>query len=177
VDTFFAMIIGWAINSAIILLAATAFFNNEITVTELSQAESILQPLLGNNASVVFAVALLFAGIASTITSAMAGGSIFAGLFGEPYDIKDTHSKLGVLVSLILALLVIFLITDPYKGLIISQMLLSMQLPFTIFIQVYLTSSKKVMGKYVNKTFTKGILFIIAGIVTLLNIMLLVSFF
>jgi manganese transport protein len=176
-DTLFSMMIGWAINSAIILLAASAFFSNHIPVTELNQAVSILKPLLGNNAAVVFGVALLFAGIASTITSGMAGGSIFAGLFGEPYDIRDSHSRLGVLISLLIALLIIFIISNPYKGLIISQMVLSIQLPFTIFLQIFLTSSKKVMGKYVNKTSTKVILLIVGLIVALLNIKLLISFF
>ena len=107
----------------------------------------------------------------------MAGGSIFAGLFGEPYDINDSHSRLGVLISLVLALVIIFLISNPYQGLIISQMVLSIQLPFTIFLQIYLTSSKKVMGKYVNATSTKAMLLIVGGIVVFLNIKLLFSFF
>jgi len=176
-DTLFSMVIGWAINSAIILLAATAFFTNNIHVSELQQAEGILKPLLGNNAAVIFGVALLFAGIASTITSGMAGGSIFAGLFGEPYDIRDSHSRLGVLISLVIALLIIFLINNPYQGLIISQMALSIQLPFTIFLQIYLTSSKKVMGKYVNTTSTKAVLLTVGAIVAYLNVRLLISFF
>ncbi len=177
VDTFLAMIVGWAINSAIILLAATSFFANKVEVTELQQAESILRPLLGNSASVIFAIALLFAGVASTITSGMAGGSIFAGIYGEPYDIKDSHSKLGVMVSLVLALLIIFVISNPYQGLIISQMVLSIQLPFTIGLQIYLTSSKKVMGKYVNEPFTKFLLLFIGAIVAFLNVKLLLSLF
>lgn len=176
-DTLFSMIIGWAINSAIILLAATTFFANRVPVDELQQAESILRPLLGNNAAAVFAVALLFAGIASSITSGMAGGSIFAGLFGEPYDIRDSHSRLGVLISLVLALLIILVISNPYQGLILSQMILSIQLPVTIFIQVYLTSSKKVMGKYVNKPATMAMLLLVGGIVVFLNLKLLVSVF
>ncbi len=174
-DTLFSMIVGWAINSAIILLAATAFFKNGIPVSELQQAEKILHPLLGNNAAVIFAIALLCAGVASTITSGMAGGSIFAGLFSEPYDIKDNHSRLGVVISLSLALCIIFFIGDPYKGLIISQMILSIQLPVTIFLQIYLTSSKKVMGKYVNKKRTMAILLLVGAIVVFLNIWLLIS--
>jgi len=177
VDTFLAMIIGWAINSAIILLAASTFFARQIPVNELQQAESILRPLLGSHASIIFAIALLFAGIASSITSGMAGGSIFAGLFGEPYDIRDNHSRLGVLISLVVALLIIFLIRNPYSGLIISQMILSIQLPFTIFMQIYLTSSKKVMGKYANKPFSAALLLFIGGIVVWLNLRLLISFF
>lgn len=176
-DTLFSMIVGWAINSAMIILAATTFFNNNIKVDELQQAESLLRPLLGNNASVVFALALLFSGVASSITSAMAGGSIVSGISGEPYDIKDNHTKWGVLISLVGALIIIFFIGDPFKGLILSQVFLSIQLPFTIAIQVYLTSSKKVMGKYANGNFLKIILLIIAAFVTYLNLRLLFSLF
>lgn len=174
-DTLFSMIIGWAINSAMILLAAATFFTNNQKVDELQQAEKLLVPLLGTNASVVFAVALLFAGVASSITSGMAGGSIVSGMYKEPYDVKDNHSRIGVIVSLIGALIIIFFISNPFKGLILSQVFLSIQLPFTVAIQIYLTSSKKVMGKYANSRFLIGLLSVIAGIVTFLNIKLLID--
>jgi manganese transport protein len=176
-DTIMSMLIGWAINSAMIILAAATFFKTRTPVTELEQANLLLAPLLGSHAAIVFAVALLFAGVASTITSGMAGGTIFAGMFKEPYDIKDNHSRLGVGLSLVVALIIIFLIGNPFKGLIISQMCLSIQLPFTIFLQVYLTSSPKVMGKYSNSKLSKIVLYGIGGIVTLLNIFLFISFF
>lgn len=174
-DTLFSMIIGWAINSAMILLAAATFFTNGQEVNELQQAEKLLEPLLGANASVVFAVALLFAGVASSITSGMAGGSIVSGMYKEPYDVKDNHSKIGVIVSLVGALVIIFFIGNPFKGLILSQVFLSIQLPFTIAIQIYLTSSKKVMGKYANSRFLIALLLVIAAIVTFLNIKLLID--
>ncbi|MFH0865247.1 MAG: Nramp family divalent metal transporter [Bacteroidota bacterium] len=176
-DTLFSMIIGWAINSAMILVAASVFYSNHIKVTELQQAKEMMQPLLGNAATIVFAVALLFAGVASSVTAGIAGGSIFAGIYGEPFNLKDSHTKLGVGITFVFALLVVFLIGDPFKGLIISQMILSIQLPFTIFTQIYLTSSKKVMGKYVNTLRTKIVLLVIASIVTILNIGLLFSIF
>jgi len=177
VDTLVSMIIGWAINSAMIILAASTFFTTGAKVNELQQTQSMLGPLLGNNAGVVFAIALLFAGIASSITSGMAGGSIFAGLYSEPYDIKDNHSRLGIALSLIIALVLIFLIGNPFNALIISQMILSIQLPFTIFLQIYLTSSPKVMGKYVNTKSTTILMLLIGSIVTFLNILLFISFF
>ncbi len=176
-DTLFSMLIGWAINSAMILLAAATFFKSGVEVTELQQANHLLAPLLGKHAAVVFAVALLFAGVASTITSGMAAGSIFAGAYKEPYDIKDNHSRVGVIVSLIVAFVLILLISNPFQGLIISQMLLSIQLPFTIFLQVYLTSSEKVMGKYKNKPSSRLLLYGIGALVTVLNIALFISFF
>ena len=138
-DTLFSMIIGWAINSAMILLAAATFFKSGIQVEELQQAKSLLEPLLGSNAAI------------------------------------DSHSQVGVILSLGIALLLIFFIGDPFKGLIISQMVLSIQLPFTVFLQVGLTSSRKVMGDYVNSKWSTFVLYTIAVIVTVLNIMLLFS--
>jgi manganese transport protein len=175
-DTLFSMIIGWAINSAMIILAATTFFKNSMRVDELQQAERLLEPLLGTNASVIFAVALLFAGVASSITSGMAGGSIVSGMYKEPYDVTDNHSRIGIIVSLAGALVMIFFIGNPFKWLILSQVFLSIQLPFTVAVQIYLTSSKKVMGKYANSSFLIVLLSVIAGIVTFLNIKLLVDF-
>jgi manganese transport protein len=172
-DTLFSMIVGWAINSAMIILAAAVFYTGNIKVDELQQAENLLRPLLGNKASIIFAVALLFSGIASSITSAMAGGSIISGMFKEPYNIRDNHTRYGVLISLCGALLIIFFIGDPFKALILSQVFLSIQLPFTIALQIYLTSSKKVMGKYSNGKALKFSLSLTALIVTLLNLKLL----
>ena len=177
VDTIFSMLVGWAINSAMILLAAATFFVSRTPVSELQQADSLLRPLLGSHATVVFAVALLLAGIASTITSGMAAGTIFAGMFREPYDRKDPHSRFGVALSLMAAFVVIIVISDPFKGLIYSQMALSIQLPFTVFLQVRLTSSEKVMGKFRNSRSTKWLLYAIGALVTWLNVMLFVSFF
>lgn len=142
-DTLFSMIIGWAINSAMILMAA----------------------------------ATLYQGNSSSITAGMAGGTIFSGIFDHPYDIHHKDTKLGVLITMIPATLIILLIKSPFDGLIYSQMFLAVQLPITIFTQIYLTSSKKVMGKYANSKRLKIILFMIALIVTFLNICLFVTGF
>lgn len=176
-DTLLSMIIGWGINSAMILLAAATFFQTHTPVSELQQANSLLAPLLGNHAAIVFAVALLFSGIASTTTSGMAAGSIFAGMYKEPYDIKDNHSRIGVALSLLLALVIILFISNPFQGLILSQMFLSIQLPITIFTQVRLTGSEKVMGKYKNSRFLNISLYGMGALVTALNIALFISFF
>lgn len=174
-DTLLSMGVGWAINSAMILLAAATFFVNRTPVEELQQAKSLLDPLLGSHAGIVFALALLMAGISSTVTSGMAAGSIFAGMFGESYHIKDIHSKVGVLLSLGIALLIIFFIDNPFQGLIVSQIMLSVQLPFTVFLQVGLTSSKRVMGIYANSRWSTFVLYSIAVVVSALNILLLFS--
>ncbi len=175
-DTLFSMIIGWAINSSMIILAATTFFVHNVKVAELGQAQQMLIPIVGNLAALVFGVALLLSGVSSSMTAGMAGGTIFAGMFGETYDIKDRHTKIGVIGILILALIAIFFISDPFQGLIYSQMLLSIQLPITVFLQIYLTSSEKVMGKYKNSIIDRIALWAIAITLTVLNVMLFVSY-
>lgn len=174
-DTLFSMCIGWLINASIIILAAVTFHANGILVTELGQASAMLRPLLGNKASIVFGVGLVFAGFSSLITAGMGGGSIFAGLFCEPYDIKDSHTWIGVLITLIGALVIIFFIHNPFQALIVSQMLLCVQLPFTIYLQISLTSSKKIMGQYLNSHWDKILLWSSGGLITIFNVVLLLS--
>jgi len=174
-DTLFSMLIGWAINSAMILIAATTFYKLGAEVSELEQAAQMLDPLLGKAAATVFAIALLFSGLASSVTAGMAGGSIFAGGFGEAYDISRGRTRQGVLITLCVAALLIFFISDPFKGLVYSQILLSIQLPWTIFLQIRLTSSAVVMGKHVNHPRTAVVLWGIGAIVTGLNVMLLME--
>lgn len=176
-DTLVSMIIGWAINSAMILMAAATFYKAGFQVTELSQAADMLKPLVGSGASLLFAFALLLAGISSSVTAGMAGGTIVAGMFKEPYDIHDRHSQLGIIGIFLASLVIIFFITDPFMGLVYSQMLLSIQLPITIFLQIYLTTSRKIMGKFANGKIDFTILLIVGLLVTALNIMLLVSSF
>ena len=174
-DTLLSMGIGWAINSAMILVAAAAFFQSGLAVTELEQAAAMLEPMLGRAAFLIFALALLFAGLSSSVTAGMAGGSIYAGGFGEAYDAGKKRTRAGILLTLVAATLIIFLVSDPFKGLIFSQMLLSIQLPWTIFLQIRLTSSSKVMGRHANKQGTAVLLWVIGAIVTALNIMLLIE--
>jgi manganese transport protein len=175
VDTLVSMIVGWAINSAMILLAAATFFQRKIPVDSLEQAEAMLRPILGPAAAVVFALALLCAGVASSTTAGMAGGSIFTGLFGRTYDIREGHTKVGLLITLLPAMIAVFFITDSFKALLLSQVLLSVQLPITILLQLSLTSSRKVMGSHANAGFERIALWAVAALVILLNLMLLRS--
>ncbi|MGV3278055.1 Nramp family divalent metal transporter [Rickettsiales bacterium LUAb2] len=175
-DTLFSMGLGWAINSAIIILAAATFYYKGIKVDDIEQTVDILKPLLGGAAAIVFALAFFFSGFASSITAGMAGGSIFAGLFNKSYNQNNLHTRVGIIITLLGAVIIIFFISDPFKGLIYSQTLLSIQLPITIFLQIYLTSSKKIMGKYKNSLFTNILLWGSGLIVSGLNILLLLSF-
>ncbi len=174
-DTLLAMLVGWAINSAMILVTASVFHASGIRVTELPSAQAALRPLLGDAAAVVFGLALVFAGLSSSITAAMAGGSIYAGIFGEPFDLSDSHSSTGVILTLSGALAVIFFLRDPFQGIIWSQIALSVQLPLTIAALIVLTSSPRVMGKFANPLSHKIFLWTSAIIVSFLNVMLLIQ--
>ncbi|HTX72465.1 MAG TPA: Nramp family divalent metal transporter [Rectinemataceae bacterium] len=176
-DTMFSMVVGWAINCAIIVLAAAAFHAAGTRVEALGDAKRLLEPLMGKAAGLVFAAALLFSGISSSITAGMAGGAIYTGVFGECYDLEDRHTKFGILLTIVGAAFIALFVRDPFWALVISQMVLSIQLPFTIFTQIALTSSRKVMGDFVNTRLTTAILFGCGLIVSALNVVLVVSAF
>ena len=177
-DTLFSMIVGWLINSAMILLAAATFFQHKIKVVSLEQAKDMLSPLMGSHGAVaasVFALALLCAGLTASVTAGMAGGSIFAGLCSRGYDIATHTSKVGVAITLGVALAAVMLVTDSYRALLLSQVLLSIQLPITIILQLYLTSSRKVMGVHANTPMGNIWLWMTAAIVIPLNIILFIK--
>ena len=174
-DTLLSMGIGWAINSAMIILAAATFYARGIQVTDLAQAAQTLAPVAGPAASIIFALALLFAGVASSVTAGMAGGTISAGLFGEPMDVRDRHTRVGVVGCFAFAVACVFLVQDAFSGLVWSQALLSLQLPLTIALQVWLTSSPRVMGRHANGRATKVLLWAMAAAVTAMNVALVVT--
>ena len=174
-DTLFSMVLGWAINSAMIIVAAATFFG-KAPVTEIEQAHNMLGPLAGSIAALVFALALLLSGLSSSVTAGLAGSTVFAAFFGEEYDIRDLHSKLGAALTLVAATAAVFLVKNPFKALILSQMVLSIQLPFTIVSQILLTSSPRVMGKHANTPRLRAVLWVVAAVVVALNLFLFAGF-
>ena len=172
-DTLFSMGVGWAINSAMVILAATTFFAHGMVVDDLAVAAATLSPILGPASSTIFAVALLFAGLSSSVTAGMAAGTITAGMFGEEYDIHDRHSSIGVAACFAGAVAACLVVPNPFEGLIWSQALLSLQLPITVFVLIRLTSSRRVMGKYANSRPLNALLVGIGVVVTILDVVLL----
>lgn len=114
-DTLFSMGVGWAINSAMVILAATTFFAHGIVVDDLAVAAATLSPILGPASSTIFAVALLFAGLSSSVTAGMAAGTITAGMFDEEYDIHDRHSSIGVAVCFVGAVAACLIVPNPLR--------------------------------------------------------------
>lgn len=174
-DTLFSMGIGWAINSAMVILAATTFFSRGVVVEDLAAAAATLSPIVGPASSVIFAVALLFAGLSSSVTAGMAAGTVTAGMFGEEYDIHDRHSSIGVALCFAGAVAACLCVEDAFAGLVWSQALLSLQLPVTVFLLIRLTSSRKVMGRYANSRPLTAMLVAIGVVVTALDAALLLG--
>lgn len=174
-DTFFSMILGWIINISMFVLSISCFYYRKIQVTELSQAHELLKPLLGDKAAIVFALGLLFSGFSSSITSGMAGGTVYSGMFGKEYDISKKETKIGVLLTIFCALGIIFLVKNVFMALVYSQVILCFQLPITIASQLYLTSNEKVMGKYKNSFLMNTSIVLIGIVITGLNIYLFLN--
>ena len=174
-DTLFSMGVGWAINSAMVVLAATTFFSRGIAIDDLAEAAATLSPILGPASSAIFAAALLFAGLSSSVTAGMAAGTISAGMFGEEYDIHDRHSSVGVALCFAGALGACLVVQDAFAGLVWSQALLSIQLPVTVFLLIGLTSSRRVMGRHANSPALRAALLATGLAVTALDVALLVG--
>ncbi len=174
-DTLFAMIMGWIVNSAMIIVAAAVFAGNNITVTSIEQASATLKPLAGPLAGFLFALALVFAGVGSSVTSSMAEVNVITGFLGKPEDPRTLLYRISVFVTAIPSFLIIILSMDTFKILIFSQVVLSIQLPFTLVPLLILCRDKKLMKGFRSRTLEFVSAVVISGIVILLNIYLLYS--
>lgn len=173
VDVLVAMGVASLVNGAMLIMSAKTFFSTGMTtVGTIQSASATLQPLLGKAAGVIFGVALLASGLSSASVGTMAGQVIMQGFIK-----KEIPIWIRRLVTMVPSMIVIFLGLDATKTLVISQVLLSFGLPFTIIPLVIFTGNKKVMGVLVNKRITTIMASIIAGVVVVLNAYLLVSLF
>ena len=170
IDTLFAMTFGWIVNSAMIIVAASVFFRNHIPVTTIEQASVTLKPLAGQFAGILFAIALVFSGISSSITVSMAEANIITGFLGKPEDPRTMLYRSALLVTAIPAVLIILFSVDTFRVLILSQVILSIQLPFTLIPLLILCSNSQVMGSFKSRTFEFAAASIISAIVIALNI-------
>ncbi len=174
-DTTIAMVLGWAVNSAMIIVAAAVFAGNGIMVDSIEQASETLTPLAGPLAGLLFAIALVFAGVGSSVTSSMAEVNVITGFLGQPEDPKTLLYRISVFITAIPSLLIILFALDTYKILIFSQVVLSVQLPFTLVPLLLLCSSAKLMGRFKSGRAEFIAALLISIIVIILNIYLFYS--
>jgi len=174
-DTSIAMWVGWAVNSSMIIVAASVFFKNGIKVDSIQQAAATLTPLAGHLSSTLFAVALVFAGISSSITSSMAEINVITGFLGKPEDPSTTLYRLSAVVTAIPSFVVILLGIDTFKLLVFSQVILSVQLPFTLIPLLILCRKREVMGNLRSNATEFSLAIVVSMLVTALNIYLVKS--
>lgn len=144
-DSLIALNASWLINAAILITAATVFFKSGRTVLSIEQAHVTLLPLLGPLAAGAFALGLLVAGISSSATATLAGQIVFEGFWGIGSNLFVRRA-----ITLVPALAILAMGFDPFRILILSQITLSLVLPFALIPLVLLTTRPVVMGKYAN---------------------------
>ncbi|HEX4750201.1 MAG TPA: Nramp family divalent metal transporter [Bryobacteraceae bacterium] len=165
------------VNAAILVMAAAVFFTRHIVVTEIQQAHQLLSPLLGTAAaSILFGAALLCSGQSSTLTGTMAGQIVMEGFLHfriQPW----LRRAITRLLAITPAALTIYFAgeTGSYRLLILSQVILSLQLPFAVIPLVHLTSDRNRMGEFANGMWLKAGSWGCAAFILVLNIWLLGS--
>jgi len=177
IDTTLAMGMGWLVNSAMIIVAAAVFFRGGVVVSSIEQAADTLEPLVGELARFVFGLALLVAGLASSITSSLAEANIVPGYLGRAEDPRSLTYRLSLVLTSLPAMLVIALGVDSYRALIVSQVMLSIQLPFTVLPLLWLSRSRRVMGDERMGPVPTFVGLALAGIIIGLNVFLLAETF
>ena len=163
------------VNAGILILAASVFFKRGILVTEIQQAHLLLSPLMGTAAaSAIFGIALLASGQSSTVTGTMAGQIVMEGFLNfrmRPWLRRLLTRTLAVIP----AALTIYFAGDhgTYQLLILSQVILSLQLPFAVIPLVQFTNSKQRMGEFASPMWLKLLAWGTAALIVGLNIRLI----
>jgi len=170
-DTVLALNIAFCINAAILVLSASTFFAQRIEVTELRQAHELLTPLLGTTlGATVFAIALLAAGQSSTITGTLAGQVVMEGFV----RLRISPLKRRLLtraLAIVPAVAVLFHAGDDgvLQLLVLSQVVLSLQLPFAIVPLIRFTSAPRIMGAFASPRWLQCLAWLAALVIIALN--------
>ncbi len=178
IDTSLSLNIAFLINAAILVMAASVFHRNGyFEVAEIQDAHRLLEPLLGASiAPIAFAIALLASGQSSTITGTLAGQIVMEGYLN--LRIRPWLRRLITrLLAVVPAILVIAHYGENSTGamLVLSQVILSLQLPFAIIPLIHSVADKKRMGEFVIGRKLQALAWIVAGIILSLNVKLIVD--
>jgi manganese transport protein len=178
-DSTIALSLALIINASILILAAATFYKTGQTeVAELGQAQSLLHPLLGSAiAPTLFGVALLCCGLNSTVTATLAGQAVMEGFLQirlAPWVRRLVTRMVALLPAAGVTLL--YGEAETAKLLILSQVILSLQLPFAIVPLVQFTASRAKMGALVSPRWLTAIAALIAILIIALNAKLVLDF-
>ncbi|MGB7460660.1 MAG: Nramp family divalent metal transporter [Carnobacterium jeotgali] len=176
IDSIFSLTVAFLINSMILVLGASAFYGNGQVVSGIEDAYALLAPTIGASiASTLFAVALLASGQNSTITGTLSGQIVMEGFIH--LRVKPWVRRI---ITRLLAVIPVFIVTiiagenGTANLLILSQVILSMQLPFALVPLVLFTSNKQKMGSFVNSTWVKIVAWTATVVIICLNIYLVI---
>ena len=171
IDSVMALNGAMFVNIAILAMSAAVFFTHHRVVTEIKQAYELLTPLLGTaGASVLFAFALLCSGQSSTLTGTMAGQVVMEGFLN--FRMRPWLRRLITrMLAIIPATLVIYTAGEQgtYQLMILSQVILSLQLPFAIVPLLHFTSDRQKMGPFANPVWVKVLAWATAALIIVLN--------
>lgn len=168
-DVAIAMGVAGLINAAMLMMAASTFYQTGMThIATIEDAHLTLQPLLGRAAGAVFAISLLASGLSSSSVGTMAGQVIMQGFLHHTIP-----GWIRRLVTMAPSLLVIFLGFNPTRVLVLSQVVLSFGLPFAVIPLVMFTRRRDIMGPLVNKRSTTVLASAVAVLIVALNLYLL----
>ncbi|HET9565947.1 MAG TPA: Nramp family divalent metal transporter, partial [Mycobacterium sp.] len=167
IDVGLAMLVAGAVNLSMVLIAATNLQGRDNT-DSIEGAHAAVQDTLGSTVALFFAIGLLASGLASTSVGAYAGAMIMQGLLRRSYPLL-----LRRLVTLIPALVILAIGVDPSRALVISQVVLSFGIPFALIPLIRLTSDRAVMGDDTNHPVTTALGWIVAALISLLNVVLI----
>jgi manganese transport protein len=173
VDVIIAMSIAGLVNMAMLIMAASTFYENGLShIGTIEEAYRTLTPLLGGAASTVFAISLLASGHSSSTVGTMAGQVIMQGFV--PWHIPMWVRRV---VTMLPSFVVIAMRLDPTRTLVLSQVVLSFGLPFAIIPLVVFTSRRNLMGVLVNHKATTIVASLVAALIVALNLFLLYQTF
>jgi manganese transport protein len=171
VDVIIAMSIAGLINVAMLVMAASTFFQKGLlNVDSLEGAHKTLEPILGGASSVLFALALLASGLSSSAVGTLSGQVVMQGFIRRQIPLMVRR-----LVTMIPAFVVIAIGIDPSRTLVLSQVVLSFGIPFALVPLVYFTARRDIMGPLVNRRITTVAASVVAAVIIGLNIFLLVQ--
>ena len=172
IDCLVAMNGAWLVNSAMVVLAAAAFFQAGSPVHSIEDAHRTLSPLVGRASSLLFGVALLASGLSSSTVGTMAGQVVVEGFLNVRMSVF-----LRRLLTMLPALFVIAVGLDTMRVLVLSQVALSFALPFALIPLVLLTRRRDVMGEHANLRRTNWLAYAAVAVIVSMNALLLYNTF
>jgi manganese transport protein len=174
VDVVVAMSIAGLINMCMLVIAASTFYDRGLFEVgdDLTQVYESLGTYLGSSSDILFGIALLASGLSSSSVGTMAGQVVMQGFIGRQIPLF-----LRRLVTMLPALVVVAVGTDPSRALVLSQVVLSFGIPFALVPLIIFCRDGRLMGSLVNRRRTTIAATVVATVIISLNVFLLAGTF